>query len=110
MIAFRTDTFYGLGADPLNSSAVQKVRQLKGREDSNPILVLVSDESEVDRFLEPAPLFRFVAARHWPGPLTLVGKSKPGVPIQLTANTGTLGVRLPLMRACEIWCVVAVAH
>jgi L-threonylcarbamoyladenylate synthase len=107
VIAFRTDTFYGLGADPLNASAVQRVRELKGREESNPILVLVSDESEIDRFLETSQLFRDVAAGHWPGPLTLVGKAKSSVPFQLTANTETLGVRLPaaedvreLVRCC----------
>ena len=95
VIAFRTDTFYGLGADPLNSAAVQRVRDLKGREESNPILLLISDQLEVDRFIEQSALFREVAARHWPGRITLVGKAMPIVPGELTANTQTLGVRLP---------------
>jgi len=95
MIAFRTDTFYGLGVDPLNPSAVRRVRELKGREESNPILLLISDETEVERLIEPSALFRDVAARHWPGAITLVGSAKPNVPLELTANTQTLGVRLP---------------
>ena len=43
VIAFRTDTFYGLGADPLNRDAIRKIRELKGREDDKPILLLISD-------------------------------------------------------------------
>lgn len=107
VIAFRTDTFYGLGADPLNPDAVAKIRKLKGREDSKPILILVSDDSELDRFIEPSPLFKKVAASHWPGPLTLIGVSRQDVPAELTAGTNSLGLRLPddedvraLVRAC----------
>lgn len=107
VIAFRTDTFYGLGADPLNSSAVQKIRDLKGREDTKPILLLISDEAQVDRFIEQADFFKIVAKGHWPAPLTLIGVARPEVPIELTAGTKSLGIRLPdddnvraLVRAC----------
>jgi len=107
VIAFRTDTFYGLGADPFNSSAIQKIRLLKGREDEKPILLLISDESEVDRFIQQAAFFKLVARKHWPAPLTLIGVSRPEVPSALTASTHSLGVRLPddhnvraLVRAC----------
>lgn len=99
VISFRTDTFYGVGADPLNAAAVRRVRELKGREDSNPILLLISDLTEVDRFLNQSSLFRQVAARHWPGAITLVGIAKPSIPTELTANTQTLGVRLPANEA-----------
>jgi len=107
VIAFRTDTFYGLGADPFNARAIQKIRLLKGREDAKPILLLISDESEVDRFIQQAAFFKLVARKHWPAPLTLIGVSRPEVPSDLTANTHSLGVRLPdddnvraLVRAC----------
>lgn len=107
VIAFRTDTFYGLGADPFNSRAIRKIRQLKSREDTKPILLLISDESEVDRFIQQAAFFKLVARKHWPAPLTLIGVSRPEVPAALTANTHSLGVRLPdddnvraLVRAC----------
>lgn len=96
LIAFRTDTFYGLGADPLNQSAVAKIRLLKGREESKPILVLVADARDVVRFVSHRTTsFDRVAERHWPGPLTLVGKARPELPDELTAGTGTIGVRLP---------------
>ena len=107
VIAFRTDTFYGLGADPFNPRAIRKIRLLKGREDGKPILLLISDESEVDRFIQQAPFFKLVARNHWPAPLTLIGVSRPELPAALTASTHTLGVRLPdddnvraLVRAC----------
>lgn len=107
VIAFRTDTFYGLGADPLNPSAIQKIRELKGREDDKPILLLISDEDQVDRFIQQSAFFKLVARDHWPAPLTLIGMSRPEVPTELTAGTKSLGVRLPdddnvraFVRAC----------
>jgi len=108
VIAFRTDTFYGLGVDPLNQSAVEKIRQLKGREDAKPILLLISDLSQVDRFItHQSEVFKIVTDRFWPGPLTVVAVARPELPVELTAGTGTIGVRLPddqgvraLVRAC----------
>ena len=96
VIAFRTDTFYGLGADPLNAMAVRRILELKGREDGKPILLLISDRSEVDRFIRlQSSTFRKVSDQFWPGPLTLVGEARPELPAELTAGTGTIGVRLP---------------
>jgi L-threonylcarbamoyladenylate synthase len=108
VIAFRTDTFYGLGVDPFNRHALHKIRELKGREDRKPILVVISDALEADRFIsERSSLFEIVSARHWPGALTLVLKARDDIPDELTAGTGTIGVRLPgdsevrdLVRAC----------
>jgi len=96
VIAFRTDTFYGLGANPLDARAVQKVRQLKGRADDKPILLLISDLYQVDRFVaERTNAFDRIASRHWPGPLTLVGRARPELPPELTAGTNSIGLRLP---------------
>jgi L-threonylcarbamoyladenylate synthase len=108
LIAFRTDTFYGLGVDPLNSAAVAKIRKLKGREDNKPILVLISDMDQLDRFVgEKSGIFGLVAVGHWPAPLTLIGPARAELPLELTARTKTIGVRLPddenvraLVRAC----------
>ena len=107
VIAFRTDTFYGLGADPLNRAAVARIRELKGREEGKPILLLVSDASEVDRFIDQSGFYKIIANARWPAPLTLIGVSRAEVPIELTAGTNSLGVRLPnneevrlLVRAC----------
>jgi L-threonylcarbamoyladenylate synthase len=108
VIAFRTDTFYGLGADPFNRDALRTIKALKGRESGKPILVVVSDAAEVERFIaERTELFDAVSERHWPGALTLVVKARPEVPEELTAMSGTVGVRLPddaqvrdFVRAC----------
>jgi L-threonylcarbamoyladenylate synthase len=108
VVAFRTDTLYGLGADPFNQQAVLAIRKLKGREEGKPILVLIANMDDVDRFVaERSTLFDRVCERYWPGPLTLIGKARPELPEELTAGTGTIGVRLPddggvrdLLRAC----------
>jgi L-threonylcarbamoyladenylate synthase len=107
IIAFRTDTFYGLGADPFNGAAIARIKELKGREDRKPILLLISDADEVDRFIEQSSFFKLIAMGKWPAPLTLIGVSRPEVSIELTAGTKSLGVRLPddedvraLVRAC----------
>ena len=107
ILAFRTDTFYGLGADPFNKEAVRRVNELKGR-DGKPILVVISDASEAERFiLHRSKLFDAVSARHWPGALTIVVKARREVPDELTAGSGTVGLRLPeteavrsFIRAC----------
>lgn len=108
LIAFRTDTFYGLGVDPFNQAALRALIKLKGREEGKPILVLIADSDQVDRFISlRSSLFNRVAERYWPGPLTLVGQARPDLPEELTVRTGTIGVRLPndarvreFLRAC----------
>lgn len=95
LVAFRTDTFYGIGADPFNPEAVRRIDELKGRE-GKPILVLVSDRAWAERLTESrGPLFDALSERFWPGPLTLVLAADSSLPEELTAGTGTVGVRYP---------------
>ncbi len=108
IIAFRTDTFYGLGADPFNRGALQRIKQLKGREATKPILVIISDLDQIERFIaEPSRAFDLLAECFWPGALTLIGQAAPAVPDEITAGTERIGVRLPgddnvraLLREC----------
>jgi L-threonylcarbamoyladenylate synthase len=108
VIAFRTDTFYGLGADPFNANAVARIRELKGREENKPILLLLADVSVVDRFIiNRSKAFDDIAEKFWPGPLTIVGDAVASLPEEITAGTGTVGVRVPadesvreLVRVC----------
>lgn len=96
VVAFRTDTFYGLGVDPFKRDAVEKLKQLKGREDRKPILIIVSDRNVVSRFIaEPTIHFEQFAKTFWPGPLTLIGQAATSVADEITAGTQTVGVRLP---------------
>jgi L-threonylcarbamoyladenylate synthase len=107
LIAFRTDTFYGLGADPFNPPAIRQIVDLKGRE-GKPILLLISDLDEAERFVtDQTDQFKLLAETLWPGPLTIVSTATPGLSADLTAGTGTIGVRLPdneslreLLRLC----------
>jgi L-threonylcarbamoyladenylate synthase len=96
VIAFRTDTFYGLGADPFNRSAIRKIKQLKGREATKAILVVISGLDQIERFISVrSRAFDLLAKRFWPGALTLIGQAAPAVPDEVTADTGTIGIRLP---------------
>lgn len=96
MIAFRTDTFYGLGADPFNATAVARIKELKGREENKPILVVLADASDAERFIaDRSQQFEEVSRTFWPGPLTIVGRAVETLPSEITAGTGTVGVRVP---------------
>jgi L-threonylcarbamoyladenylate synthase len=96
VIAFRTDTFYGLGADPFNRDAVARIKNLKGREDHKPILIVISERDQLERFIvDRNPAFDLLAERLWPGALTLIGKAAPNLPAEITGGTKTVGVRMP---------------
>jgi L-threonylcarbamoyladenylate synthase len=95
-VAFPTETFYGLGAHALHPGGVRRVFAVKARPPDKPLLVLVDGlEAALAVVAELTPLARRLAARHWPGPLTLVLRARPDVPAVLTAGTGTVGVRVP---------------
>ena len=96
VIAFKTDTFYGLGVDPFNTPAVERLKEIKLRDDGKPILLLISDETELTRVtLETTLIFEKASRFFWPGPMTLVTRANPAVPLAITAGTGTIGIRLP---------------
>jgi L-threonylcarbamoyladenylate synthase len=96
LVAFPTESFYGLGADALDAVAVARVFEVKGRPETKPLLVLVDSMDMARRLTSRVDdRARALMRRHWPGPLTLVLEAAPGVPVGLTAGTGTVGVRLP---------------
>ena len=96
VIAFPTDTFYGLGADPFNPEAISKIFRIKQRPADKPLLVLIHSKKQVARLTEQVtPLAKTLMAHFWPGPLTLLFKAAPGLPRELTAGTGKVGIRLP---------------
>jgi len=96
VIAFPTETFYGLGVDPFNVPAVQRLYDLKGRSpQTSPILVLIRSRHELQALVsEITPAAERLMQACWPGPLTLVFRAAEAVPSVLTAGTGTIGVRL----------------
>ncbi|TDJ62208.1 MAG: threonylcarbamoyl-AMP synthase [Nitrospina sp.] len=96
VIAFPTDTFYGLGADPFNPEAISKIFRIKQRPADKPLLVLIHSPDQVDRLTDQiTPLAKLLMRSFWPGSLTLLFKAAPGLPRELTAGTGKVGVRLP---------------
>jgi L-threonylcarbamoyladenylate synthase len=94
LVAFPTETFYGLGAAGLDRSAVRRVFELKGRPSSSPLLVLVDGVEMAERIAVIPDRAHELIARHWPGALTLVVTARDVVPDEVTAGTGKVGVRL----------------
>ena len=96
LVVFPTETLYGLGADARSDAAVERLVAVRGREAGKPILVLVRDVAMAETVAAEMPEgARRLAARFWPGPLTLVLRARPGLSAALTAGSGTIGVRAP---------------
>jgi len=96
LVVIPTETVYGLACNALDSLAVRKVFEAKGRPSDNPLIVHVADFSQVADVAEDLPeLAKKLAERFWPGPLTLVLKRKPVVPDVTTAGLDTVAVRVP---------------
>ena len=96
VIALPTETFYGLAADAFNPDALRRVNALKGKTESDPILLLLGDREQASQVTDAVPeLFEPLAARFWPGPLTLVVPAAPGGLVEVTGGGGTVAVRVP---------------
>jgi L-threonylcarbamoyladenylate synthase len=96
LVAFPTETVYGLGADARNAGAVARIFELKGRPPSSPLIVHAASIEMAARVVsEWPPLAEELARRHWPGPLTLVLPKAPEIPDIVTAGLPTVGVRMP---------------
>ncbi|WP_422658626.1 L-threonylcarbamoyladenylate synthase [Paenibacillus sp. EC2-1] len=96
-VAFPTETVYGLGADAGNTDAVERIFAAKGRPSDNPLIVHISDKSQLDGLvLHVNETERRLMDAFWPGPLTLVLPVKPGaVSTRVTAGLDTVAVRMP---------------
>jgi L-threonylcarbamoyladenylate synthase len=96
LVAFPTETVYGLGADALDFLAVSRIFEAKGRPRSSPLIVHVSSiEMARELAAEWPAAAQALAQRFWPGPLTLVVKKKPRIPDIVTAGLPTVGLRMP---------------
>ncbi|HVG21856.1 MAG TPA: L-threonylcarbamoyladenylate synthase, partial [Blastocatellia bacterium] len=96
LVAFPTETVYGLGADAMNEAAVQKIFEAKGRPGDNPLIVHVGSESDLGRVAdETSAKARDLIGRFWPGPLTLVLKRRPELAESVSAGLPTVAVRMP---------------
>ncbi|HLQ18281.1 MAG TPA: L-threonylcarbamoyladenylate synthase [Tabrizicola sp.] len=97
LVAFPTETVYGLGGDARDDRAVARIYEAKGRPSFNPLIVHVPDLAAVERIAHVGPKARWLAAAFWPGPLTLVLPAKDGGGISplVTAGLETVAVRVP---------------
>jgi L-threonylcarbamoyladenylate synthase len=96
LLAFPTTGLYGLGADALNPRAVEKIFHVKQRDVHKPILVLVKNETELEKIAAKVPVsaVRMMTA-FWPGALTIILEARPELPKVLTGGTGRIGIRVP---------------
>lgn len=96
LVAFPTETVYGLGADALNADAVAAVYEAKGRPSDNPMIVHIARASDIGQLtpMLSADIVTIIE-NFWPGPLTIVVKKKPGVPDRTTGGLDTVAVRMP---------------
>lgn len=97
VVAFPTETVYGLGADARSEAAAERIFAAKGRPSDNPLIVHLADASDVEALASGvSPLERELMAAFWPGPLTLVLPVRPGaVAARVTAGLDTVAVRVP---------------
>jgi L-threonylcarbamoyladenylate synthase len=96
LVAFPTETVYGLGANALDGNAVAKIYAAKGRPATNPIIVHVASVEQAKALVKTWPAIADeLAAQHWPGPLTLVMEKADHIPDIVTAGGATVGIRIP---------------
>ena len=96
LVAFPTETVYGLGADASNADAVRKVFAAKGRPADHPLIVHIADTVQLANWAREIPqAVHTLAQKFWPGPLTLVLKRHPNVPDAVTGGQDTVAIRVP---------------
>jgi L-threonylcarbamoyladenylate synthase len=96
LVAFPTETVYGLGANALDATAVERIFAAKGRPATDPVIVHLASADGMPLVAESVPgVARRLAAQFWPGPLTLILRKLPAVPDSVTAGLATVGLRVP---------------
>jgi tRNA threonylcarbamoyl adenosine modification protein (Sua5/YciO/YrdC/YwlC family) len=96
VLGMPTDTFYGLAADPFNLRAVDRVYEIKSRSRHKPLSLLIESVEQAEELARPLPQeFQALAAKFWPGPLTLIVRASSRLPLKVTANTGNVALRIP---------------
>ncbi len=99
LLAFPTETVYGLGANALNEEAVLSIFAAKGRPLTDPLIVHVHEQSAADSLVDltetEQEMFHHLGDKFWPGPLTLIVKASAKIPMSITAQTGFVGIRVP---------------
>lgn len=96
LVAFPTETVYGLAADAFNADAVSRIYEAKGRPSCKPLPVQIASDQDIRQLVvEIPPVAAALMKRFWPGPLTLVFRAAPVLLPEVTADTGKVGIRIP---------------
>lgn len=96
IVAFPTETVYGLGADVTNKAAIRKIYDIKQRPANHPLIIHIGDMAQLEYWVQEIPQSaRKLAQRFWPGPLTLILKRSQRVPDSVTGGQDTVGIRIP---------------
>lgn len=96
LVAFPTETVYGLGADALQSEAAAKIYRAKGRPSDNPLIIHIAELQDLDHIIRNIPDVTYnLAAKFWPGPLTMIFQKADCVPNATTGGLDTVAVRMP---------------
>jgi len=96
IVIFPTETVYGIGADALNLKAVEMIFEIKGREKSKPLPIMIGNIKDVYKIARDIPeSFFSIAQKFMPGPLTVILKKKEGISDLITSGFDTIGVRMP---------------
>lgn len=96
LVAFPTETVYGLGGDAFDPNAASGIYAAKGRPSDNPLIVHISKVEDLEKLSDDVPKSAYLLAKHfWPGPLTMIVSKAPNVPMSITGGLNTVAVRLP---------------
>ncbi len=102
LVAFPTETVYGLGADALSSEASKKIYKAKGRPSDNPLIVHIADPKHMEIIARDIPRKAYKLAQvFWPGPLTMILNKKDNVPYGTTGGLDTVAIRLPASKIAK---------
>jgi len=107
VVAYPTETFYGLGALARDGDALDRLARAKGRPEGKPLPLVAADAAMVEEVARLEGLARRLAEHFWPGPLTLVLPALPGLPTAVTGGTGTVGIRVPGSEVARALCRAA---
>jgi len=94
LIVYPTDTLYGLGCDPFEAPAVERVFEVKRRPADQPIALALTSRNQIPRYAHVTPLAQRIIAKHLPGPVTILLRATSQAPPPLVSSTGLIGVRV----------------
>ncbi len=105
VIAYPTETVYGLGANPFSEEAIHRTFQAKSRDEGNPVLLIIADQNQLDSVVaEVSPAARRCMEAFWPGPISLLFPKNPQLPQSLTAGHSKVCVRCPACSTARALC------